>query len=196
MSSVDPFLAADAVIDWRHPTILALAARLREESSDPVEIARRSFVWVRDQIPHCLDSQRDEVTCVASEVLRVGTGFCYAKSHLLCALLRANDIPAAMCYQRLSLNDNGPPFCLHGLNAVSLPELGWYRIDPRGNKPGIAAEFDPPHERLAFALQHEGERDLPGLWAKPHLGVVAALQSQTSVAELVKALPDDDVTTA
>jgi len=34
------------------------------------------------------------VTCKASDVLIYGTGYCYAKSHLLAALLRANAIPA------------------------------------------------------------------------------------------------------
>ena len=34
---------------------------------------------------------------------------------------------------RRSIDDVGPPYCLHGLNAVFLPEHGWYRVDPRGN---------------------------------------------------------------
>jgi len=46
--------------------------------------------------PRC---QRDVVTCSASEVLREGTGICFAKSHLLAALLRAVGIPAGLCYQ-------------------------------------------------------------------------------------------------
>jgi len=72
------------------------------------------------------------VTLKASEVLENKTGFCYAKSHLLAAFLRANRIPSGLCYQRLSVYENGPPFCLHGLNAVFLPGIGWYRIDARG----------------------------------------------------------------
>ena len=91
-----------------------------------------------------MDFGRVEVTCRASDVLAARTGFCYAKSHLLAALLRANGIPAALCYQRLSIDGQGPPFCLHGLNAVHLPEHGWYRIDARGNKPGVDAQFTPP----------------------------------------------------
>ena len=49
---------------------------------------------------------------------------CYAKSHLLAGLLRANGIPAAFVYQRLRLNDDGPLFCLHGLNGAYLPDIG------------------------------------------------------------------------
>ena len=77
------------------------------------------------------------------------------------ALLRANGIPAGLCYQRLSIDGTGPPFCLHGLNAVHLDQHGWVRCDARGNKPGVDAFFDPPAERLAFATNIRGERDLP-----------------------------------
>jgi transglutaminase-like putative cysteine protease len=71
------------------------------------------------------------VTCSASQVLLHGTGFCYAKGHLLAALLRANAIPVGSCYQRLRIDGTGPPFCLHGFNSVHLPAIGWYRIDAR-----------------------------------------------------------------
>nr|WP_320193052.1 transglutaminase family protein [uncultured Desulfobacter sp.] len=67
-------------------------------------------------------------------VLKYKTGYCYAKSHLLAALLRACNIPAGLCYQRLTIANNKAPFCLHGLNAVYLQRHGWYRIDSRGNK--------------------------------------------------------------
>ena len=56
------------------------------------------------------------------------------------------------CDQRLSINEDGAPFYLHGLNAVCLPDIGWYRID---------AQFIPPQEQLAFSLAWQGEADLP-----------------------------------
>jgi len=67
-------------------------------------------------------------------VLKYKTGYCYAKSHLLAALLRANNIPAGLCYQRLTIENDMLPYCLPALNAVYLPKYGWYRIDARGNK--------------------------------------------------------------
>ena len=160
---MDEFLAATDVIDWQHPRVLQLARQLADGAADPTDVARRCFEWVRDEIEHSMDFGRVEVTCRASDVLAARTGFCYAKSHLLAALLRANGIPAALCYQRLSIDGQGPPFCLHGLNAVHLPEHGWYRIDARGNKPGVDAQFTPPVERLAFAIEIPGEADLPGI---------------------------------
>ena len=35
-------------------------------------------------------------------------------------------------------------FCLHGFNALYLPDYYWYRVEARGNKPGVDAEFCPP----------------------------------------------------
>ncbi len=52
-----------------------------------------------------------------------------------------------------------PPYSLHGLNAVYLPEIGWHRIDARGNKSGVQVKFCPPVEKLAFSIQDPEERD-------------------------------------
>ena len=166
------FLASTDVVDWYHADVRTLAWYLAGGESDQVEVARRCFEWVRDEIRHSVDFGDTTVTCAASEVLTERTGFCYAKSHLLAALLRANGIPAGFCYQRLSIDGTGPPFCLHGLNAVLLPALGWYRVDARGNRPDgdnsrIDAQFTPMIERLAFPIQRPGEATLPEIHSEP-----------------------------
>jgi transglutaminase-like putative cysteine protease len=160
------------------------------DTKDVQEIARRCFEWVRDSIQHGSDFKRNPVTCAASEVLLAGTGYCYAKSHLLAAFLRANGIPAGFCYQRLSIDDTGAPYCLHGLNAVHLPQWEWYRIDPRGNKPGIGAQFSPPVEQLAFQLNFPEERIFPEIVPDPLPLVVSALRSHSTWDGLSKNLPD------
>ncbi len=184
------YLQATDIINWQHPAILAKAAELAAGLNDKTEIARRCFEFVRDQIRHSWDYRQNPVTCVASEVLEQGTGYCYAKSHLLAALLRANGIPAGLCYQRLSAGDSGPPFCLHGLNAVWLEGYGWYRIDARGNKPGVDAQFCPPVEQLAFKLQLAAEADLPDLFVDPLAVVVQVLTDCATVEEVFHNLPD------
>ncbi|MHC4170799.1 MAG: transglutaminase-like domain-containing protein, partial [Planctomycetota bacterium] len=126
----------------------------------------------------------------ASDVLEHGTGFCYAKSHLLAALLRANDIPAGLCYQRLTVENDSPPFCLHGLNAILLEPYGWYRLDARGNKEGVEADFSPPVEKLAFPVLSEGEADLPEIWSEPLEIVVRVLETSKTYLEVVDSLPD------
>jgi transglutaminase-like putative cysteine protease len=188
--SDNSFHAATDIIDWREPAILKLAALLAANSTDPYVVAKRCFEWVRDEIRHSSDYQLNPVTGKASEVLAAGTGYCYAKSHLLAALLRANGIPAGLCYQRLSIDGVGPPYCLHGLNAVQLPGIGWYRIDARGNRADVHAEFTPPVERLAFPIQIEGEYDLPEIYAETLPEVMQTLRSHKTWDAVLANLPD------
>lgn len=184
------YLAPSTYIDFDHPQVAAQAAALAEGAGSTQALVHRCFEFVRDEIRHSADHMANPVTCKASDVLRHRTGYCYAKSHLLAALLRANGVPAGLCYQRLSVGEAGAPYCLHGLNAVYLPEFGWYRIDARGNKPGVDAQFTPPREALAFALKDPMERDLPEIWAEPLPVVVQALGRHTDVAKLYRDLPD------
>lgn len=184
------YLAVSEYIDWQHPEILAVAARLASDSHNKEQIAKACFEFVRDEIKHSLDHQLNPVTCKASDVLHYGTGYCYAKSHLLAALLRANSIPAGLCYQRLRINAEPETFCLHGLNAVYLDDHGWYKIDPRGNKANINAEFCPPFERLAFAITYEGEANFTTIYAEPLSAVTDILDSALSYLDAAKNLPD------
>jgi transglutaminase-like putative cysteine protease len=186
----DAYLASTDVVDWYHADVRTLAWYLAGGEDDFVEVARRCFEWVRDEIRHSVDAGDTQVTCSASEVVLHRTGFCYAKSHLLAALLRANGIATGFCYQRLSIDGAGPPFCLHGFNAVLLPAHGWYRIDARGNKRGVDARFTPMVEHLAFPIQFPGEATFPEIHAEPLPVVVETLRSRSSVEQVVKNLPD------
>jgi len=201
-TDLDPalYLAPCGVIDFDVVEVAQLAKKLAADN--PSATAERCFLFVRDTIEHSSDHKRNPITCKASEVLEHGTGYCYAKSHLLCALLRANGIPAGLSYQRLSIDGLGPPYCLHGLVSVYLPPSeckagNWYRVDPRGNRDDPAginrvdAQFDPPNEQLAFALELPGEYDLPDIYQKPLPAVVAALQTFSTWDSLLANLPDD-----
>ncbi len=187
------YLAETDILNWTHPDVLQLAQQLAGDDHNVTAIAKRCFEWVRDEIKHSYDYRMNPLTCAASEVLQHGTGFCYAKSHLLAALLRANRIPVGLCYQRLSLNDDGAPFCLHGLVVVFLPEIGWYRIDPRGNKPGVNAQFTPPREQLAFSVKFDGEALFQEIWPEPLPLIVRFLQQQIPVEEAWEQLPDIEI---
>jgi len=190
MKNLAPYLASTHIIDWQHPAVLAQARALAADQTSVEAIAQTCFEWVRDAIKHSVDYQMNPVPCKASEVLQHQTGYCYAKSHLLAALLRANHIPAGLCYQRLSVNDDGAPYCLHGLNAVYLPDYGWYRLDPRGNRPGVDAQFKPPMEQLAYNPRLAGEMDCSTVFAEPLPIVVDRLQSCSTWDEMLTCLPD------
>jgi transglutaminase-like putative cysteine protease len=184
------YLKVSEVIDWQHPTIMEQAQQISEECDTPSSIAKACFEWVRDEICHSVDYQMNPVTCRASDVLKYKTGYCYAKSHLLAALLRANQIPTGFCYQRLSMDDQNAPYSLHGFNAIHLPEIGWYRVDARGNKEGVDAQFCPPQERLAFKTRLPGEQDFQAILTAPLPIVVEALQAQATWDEMLHHIPD------
>ena len=192
---MDEYLTSSEYIDWVHPSILQKAKDLAGELEDEIEISKRCFEFVRDEIKHSWDYELDPVTCKASDVLTYGTGYCYAKSHLLAALLRACGIPAGLCYQRLTIEDDKPPFCLHGLNAVFLEKYGWYRIDARGNKEGVEAQFCPPVEKLAFPIVIEGECDLPEIWSEPLPLIVETLTESYTYQQVANNLPDIEILT-
>ncbi|WP_020137081.1 transglutaminase domain-containing protein [Streptomyces sp. 351MFTsu5.1] len=180
-SDLSAYLAADEVIDHGHPTVREVAARLAKEAADSYCYARLAFEFVRDAIPHSQDSGDLRVTWRASDVLEQGTGICFAKAHALAALLRAEDIPTALCYQKLDV--------VHGLVAVRF-NGAWHRQDPRGNKPGVDAQFSLGGERLAFIPEPESsEMDYPVLYAEPHPVVLGVLKAAPDRPHLWKTLP-------
>ena len=187
------YLKNTEIINWQHASIVELSEEIKSNCTSELEYAQKAFEYVRDKIKHSWDYKINPVTCGASEVLKYKTGYCYAKSHLLAALLRAQKIPTGFCYQRLSLENNGPPYCLHGLNAVFLEKYGWHRIDARGNKEGVSAQFTPPVECLAFSAKGKLEKDLPEIWSDPLPSVIEALESNKNIEELYNKLPDIQV---
>ena len=183
------YLGRDAVIDHDHPDVRQRANQLRLANQEDVAYARACFEFVRDQVAHSWDVQDRRVTLSASEALREGVGLCYAKAHLLTALLRAEDVPAGLCYQRLT--DDGEQFDVHGLIAVHL-NGSWHRQDPRGNKPGVDAQFSLDEERLAWPVRPDlGECDYPRVFVTADPLVVEVLSRADDVLALCGGgLPD------
>jgi transglutaminase-like putative cysteine protease len=182
------YLAADEAIDHEHPVVRETAARLAEGVANSHAYARAAYEFVRDAIPHSQDSGDLRVTWRASDALRQHTGVCHAKAHALAALLRAEDIPTALCYQRLAHGEGGG-HAVHGLVAVRF-NGAWHRQDPRGNKPGVDARFSLAGERLAFVPDPKSsEMDYPVLYAEPHPAVLAALKAAPDRPRLWKTLP-------
>ncbi len=191
---LDPYLQPSDIVGSGNPAIKSLALFLTEKITDEIERANALYEFVRDQIPHSFDIQGDMVTCTASEVLEHRQGICFAKAHLLAALFRAVGIPAGFCYQKLVFDDSNPDYkTLHGLNGIYLKSLNqWIRVDARGNKPGMHAEFSTEKEILAFPMRPEmGEVDYPVIYAEPNPKVVDSLRINRSCLVLAANLPLD-----
>lgn len=157
-------------------------------------VSRKCYEFVRDQIRHSWDAQDRRITAKANEVLNEKVGICWAKSNLLAALLRANKIPAGICYQRLTLG-NLPEtgYCIHALNAVFMKSINqWIRLDARGNKPGVSAEMNLQEEHLAFQIREEfDEIDYRIVYARPLPVTMNILENSTDALYMYEhSLPD------
>jgi len=185
------YLKETEIIDFSSPNIQKLAKQLVKGCNTDEEIAKNVFEYVRDKIRHIGDYKLNIQACKASEVLNQKAGWCYAKSHLLAALLRANKIPVGFCYQRLSCNEYQKDiYCLHGLNAIYLKDFTWYKVDSRGNKKGVDAQFNPPYEKLAFELA-ENEYNLENIYEEPLSKIVTFLEKKfDSYEEMSQEIPD------
>jgi transglutaminase-like putative cysteine protease len=172
------YLGGSAIIDTDTPAVRAAHAEIVAEATSIEDAARLVFLFVRDRIRHSLDASDRVAALTAGSVLVHGTGLCYAKSHLATALMRLSGIPTGLCYQRLRDDDR---LVLHGLIAVHL-NGAWHRLDVRGNKPGLHAEFSLDRERLAYAIDSAlGEADLPDLLVDPAPTVVECLRSTADI---------------
>ncbi|MBI3874340.1 MAG: transglutaminase family protein [Arcobacter sp.] len=187
---MNDYLKLTKIVDFDNKSILVKAKELAFGCKNDIEIAKNCFLFVRDEIRHTGDYRDNITTIKASDVLKYKTGWCYAKSILLTALLRANNIPIGFCYQRLSCSEYKKDiYCLHGLNAIYLKEYGWYKVDARGNKNGVDARFEPPQEKLAFELEN-GETELPKIYDEPLDIVIEALQTHTTYEAMINNFPD------
>lgn len=186
---LDDYLIEINEVNYSHPLIKAKAEELFTDFQTDIEKTKLAFEFVRDTIPHSWDIQGKRVTCKASDVLKYKEGICYAKSNLLASLLRSQGIPTGFCYQRLMLFDTPEKgYSLHALNAVFLKALNkWIRLDARGNKLGVDAQFSLDEEKLAFSVNEKfDEKDYPVIFVKPNLKTITVLREHTDALEMYK----------
>ncbi|SEO94599.1 transglutaminase family protein [Paenibacillus sp. OV219] len=184
---LEDYLIESVEVDFSHSAVAALADELSRETDSEIAFVRKAFEYVRDHISHTWDIQSTRVTSSASGALLHREGICYAKSMLLCALLRSRDVPAGFCYQRLTLGDTPDTgYVIHALNGVYLQSLGrWVRLDARGNKPGIDAQFSLEEEQLAFPVRtHYEEIDYPTIYIHPYPSTVEVLKRAKNAKDM------------
>ncbi|MCO5231378.1 MAG: transglutaminase family protein [Chitinophagales bacterium] len=174
------------IIEWNTPAIQKIIQDIEDHCETPFEKAKMAFEYARDQIRHSFDTQYLDVSITAEQTIESHEGICFAKAHLLATILRGMGIPAGFCYQRvLRKGTLESGYALHGLNAIFLEEIGWFRVDPRGNKPGINSQFSVKEEMLAYPIRTElGEIDYPNVFVHPLISVVDAMKSSKNTQEL------------
>lgn len=127
---------------------------LFQKADNELDFIKIVYEFFRDNISYSSDINEDIVTCTDFEVLRTGHGICFAKSHLLAALLRCKSISVCFCYQKLILDyEIAPILIYHGLNGVYIKDYKkWIRLDARGNKTDMDAQFSIDIEQLEFTI--------------------------------------------
>lgn len=150
--NVNDYLEPCKYIDCDDPFIQEKASELAAMCDGKSELIETTYHFVKDQILHSYFTNDKKITLSASEVMREGTGICFSKANLLAALLRANNIPTGICYQRFNFLDGEEQrYCIHALNAVYIGGLiKWIRLDTRGGQLTINNEV--ALDKLIFNL--------------------------------------------
>ena len=192
-ATINGYLEDTIIIDWQSPPVCEKARELIANCRSEEECARTLFEWVRDQIPHSDDIDTDVVTCTASSVLREGTGLCFAKSHLLAALLRASGIPAGFGYQRLRRDPPYNGYTLHGFVCAYLAQHDrWVVLDARGNNERVHTEFDIDQPSFAYQPDpEEGEETIEIIFTRPRRNLVELLERNQNLEKLRLHIPGE-----
>ena len=189
--NLEVFLVENKYVDFSAPNIQAKAVELFAGVSGVIEKAKIAYEFVRDEIPHSFDMGAKVITAKASDVLKHKTGICHAKANLLAAVLRSQGVPAGFCFQHITLmDDDSEGYCVHCYNAVWL-DGHWIKLDERGNKPGVNAQFSLDEPILAFPCRPEyDEYFWPGIYANPHAETMTMLEKADSLEYVIKNIPD------
>lgn len=176
------YLESSEVIDFSDFKIKDMAHKIVYRAENEIEVTKKIYDFVRDEIEHSCDAGKNRVNWKASDVLKYKHGLCFGKSHLLAALLRTMDIPAGFCYQKIKFEDK---MGLHGLNGVFIKSINnWIRLDARGNKKGINAGFNIKRENLAYVPDKaKGEFDLPTIYTRPNERIIKILKNSPNLKE-------------
>lgn len=228
------YLEDTITIDWQTPSVMACARRLlsadagggaRSAEGEAAARVERLFRFVRDEIAHSFDLDpaaaeqlaarpaegfppsfvRRGIACRASETLALGHGLCFAKSHLLAALLRFAGHPTGFCYVRLVDDEKPGRFVLHGFVAVHWQATeSWILLDPRGNRGRLGepvrsgvpepiasdCRFEAPFSLAYVPDPEEGESFLPFIYKRPGKRIVDFLERVPDEKTLRRSLPD------
>ena len=185
------FLQVTEYIDYNSEIIQNKALELFTENMSDTEKARIAYEFVRDEIPHSFDCNAKIITAKASDVLKYKTGICHAKANLLASLLRSQGIPTGFCFQRLTLlDDDSIGYGIHAYNAVFL-ENKWIRLDARGNKEGVNAQFSMDEPVLAFPVKADyDECFYKGIYAYSHMPSMQMLEKAKTIQYILDNIPD------
>ena len=87
---MEDYLIETPSIDYVNFHIQERVQELKNQSDDNLDYIKRSYIFVRNEIPYSEDIETNMVLKTSNDVLKNKTGICWTKSLLLAALLRAD----------------------------------------------------------------------------------------------------------
>jgi len=191
-SDMSDYLENSDIIDFDHPLVSQTAEQLTYGLKDSLSKAREIYKFTRDHIFNSIEINATSVTKTASEVLDKGHGICFAKAHLLAALMRASGIPAGFCYQ-VVYDEDLERLIVHGFNGIYIKELDkWLRIDACFQPDINDWEFDPFKESTVKSVRKEiGESDDLTVYHAPNKKILKILNAADTVEELLHLIPSE-----
>jgi transglutaminase-like putative cysteine protease len=144
MEQIDQaYLNPTSIIDSDYPTIVEFAHKAVGSSQNPVDQAIKIYLAVRDGIrydPYCPFYRPEHYR--ASNVLKIGRGYCVCKASLLSALGRSLGIPSRVGFatvrnhlatKQMLERQGSDLFVYHGYTDFFLNEK-WVKATPAFNK--------------------------------------------------------------
>ena len=85
---IDSFLKETDCIDFSNPVIQKKVLELKQSAASSLDYIKKSYEFVRDEIPHSWDIKAQTVSRKASEVLINKTGICFNLTNSTSLFLR------------------------------------------------------------------------------------------------------------
>lgn len=205
--SLDPSRCLDATsfIDCHSRAIRERSERIVGDA-DARGRAIRLFQYVRDEVSYEFRAKLGRHEYEASRVLVEGKGFCVQKAVLLCALLRAADVPAAIVL--CDMRDHSLPKRIveamrtdtlfhHGLNAIFVD--GRWLLADASLSPDVVTR--KRYRRTEFTADGDAIFPSTTLDDHPHAeilryhGMYADLPFEQTTAAFLRAYGDADLVT-
>lgn len=198
---MEQYLQSTRYFDATNPQVVAQAHALAGDATDPLEIARRLYLGVRDGVrynPYTFSD--DPLSFSGSHCLAAGQSYCIPKAVLLGTMARALGIPSRLGLADVRNHLSSPQllaflrsdvFVMHGYIELWLNER-WVKATPAFNKAlcermGVAVlEFDGEQDSMFQPFDEQGRAHMEYL--KDH-GTFADVPVDFIVAQVAEAYP-------
>lgn len=198
VADLNEFLTENEFIDFSHPKIQEVVKEIKDKApNNELELTKIAYHFVQDKVSHVMDIAKTDPkiwqakpNLKASDVLQNDNAFCYGKSNLLTAILRALGIPCGFSDQLLMLDEElSNRKIIHTVNSVYLKSLKkWIRLDTRGNGLG---SFSTEEEKLAYEAREEfGEISNLATYSNPTNQIISLYNISANNEELLNNIFD------